>query len=551
MKTTSWLNWLWIGIAIAVPVFTAVWAIVLSLPLPVYDYWDILGVVQNLAARGPDHWLRFLWEPFVDQKMVGPKLLIWGLSQLTDNRHLALEIAFGFVMQLGVLVISVHLAQHTAGIPYRRNGFWWAFASALLFWPFFLFRFQHHWYSTQYSLVLLPAMGAIALLANRRPSRVQVSLAALLALIAGLSHGTGLFLWPVLGLSLMFQRRTWWAGVVWLVTSVLLIILIASQQPSREALGFLPLSVSFQSLDVLVFFVLRCLGLSVFPLSLGIVILVLAGVAVYILARRGLLKFYRPWLIIWGWTLLAAGGSALNRSTVLHNPSYYYSAFFILCWIATGVLLSGVLPRNVSRSPGMIWGCWVALVCGLSVWGLGSWKGIDYARNFSRQINQASLYLKSWPVVERCRLAPLFPEPRFERSILPILAKRQAFGLDPRPLIPLDDVGIKRQCVANGLILIPTRALTSHEMVVFSDNLLSIEALEIILHGHGMRVSRQLLHYEGQGWLVWGEYPDAIIERIELRGLSDNVEFESRVYGRKGEDPKDLVPVNLKILEPQ
>ncbi len=491
-------------------------------------------MIQNIRVGDWSSWVGFLWESFVDQKMVGPKFLIWGLSQLTNYRHLTLEIVAGLVMQSGILIICVRLAQHTPGLPGRRQGFWWAFVAALLFWPLLLMRFQHHWYSTQYSLVLLPAVGAIALLANRRPGSTRIILAAFLALIAGLSHGTGLLLWPVLGIYLMFDPRTRWPGLSWLVTGIVLIAVIISQHLPRAELGFLPLAASLQSPGNMIAFALRCLGLSVgeWALPLGLMIFIVTGAAVLILAGRGSLSCYRPWLIIWCWTLSVAAGTALSRSSNFRLPFLHYNAFFILGWIAAGVLTAGAGAGYTARFPRLVWGGRVLAAVGLAVWITGSVKGVQFSREFHRNIVQAGRHLTSWPVVERHHLAPLFPEDRFERGTLPVLARKRAFGLDPRPLKRLTGVKIRKQEGINGLSLVPDRALMSYEMVAFSEYRPEFENVEVISYGRGIEITQRIRCYEGKGWLVWGEYSDALIEKIELRGLDPDIDLETQVYGR-------------------
>lgn len=535
MKTTSWFKWLGIGIAIAVPTFTGIMAVAWALPLPIYDYWDVLQAVQNLSAQSWNRWATFLWEPFVDQKMVGPKLLIWGLSHFTNNRHLLLEIFLGFAMQLGALVICTRLARQTAGLPGRKFVLWRAFTASLLFWPLLLWRFQHHWYSTQYSLVILPALGAICLVSHRKPGGAQIGLAALLALFAGLSHGTGLFLWPILGIALMLQRRNRGIGLMWLIASILLIAFFTSEQPPRDTLGFLPLSASLKSPGIMVVFALRCLGLSLghHALPLGVIVTGAAGTATYILVKQKLSKFYQPWLIIWCWTLLVASGSALSRSSISSFPSFYYSAFFILGWIAAGVLVVGAGARYIRRFTPLLWGSRAILVLGLLVWIRGAVTGVEYAGKIKQQISQANQHMKSWPVVERACLAPLFPQDRFERSTLRVLARRRAFDLDPRPLVPLDGVGWKKQKSNEKIILIPTRALESSEMLALPEYHPDFQTLEFILHSDGIQIPRRMRHYQESGWLAWREYPNLSVEWIEIRGIEFDFEPEPRVYGRK------------------
>lgn len=534
MKISLSARWLCLGIAAAVPLFTATAAMLLALPLPVYDYWDILGMIENIPAGDWNGRLAFFWGSFVDQKMVGPKMLIWGLSRLTNYRHLRLEIVAGLVMQFGVLLIAARLAQRTPGLPGRRQGFWWAFISALLFWPLLLGRFQHHWYSTQYSLVLLPAMGAVALLAPERPGGRRIISAAILALIAGLSHGTGLLLWPVLGLALILARRTRLAGLAGLAAALGLIAIIISQHLPRAELGFSPLSAPLESPGIMISFALRCLGLSLglWALPLGAGFLIGTGAAVFTLARRGSLSPYRPWLIIWSWTLLTAAGTALNRSSDFRLPFLHYNAFFILGWIAGGVLAAGAGAGWRARFPRTVRAGRILAAAGVAAWITGAVAGIGFSREFLAGISRASRHLQSWPVVERRHLAPLFPEERFERGTLPVLAGRRAFGLDPRPVKPLEDVKLELRKDIKGLSLIPNRALTADEMLAFSDYRPERDNGEAVLHGRGRKIRQRLRRYRGRSWLVWGEYPDLAVERIELRGFDPGREPEIRLYGR-------------------
>ena len=86
------------------------------------------------------------WKPFVDQRMVFPKLSIVALARWTGNRQGVLELIGGLAAQAVVALLLFRLVRDLArGDDDRRDAQAWIVL--LLFWPLLLFRFQNPWYS--------------------------------------------------------------------------------------------------------------------------------------------------------------------------------------------------------------------------------------------------------------------------------------------------------------------------------------------------------------------------------------------------------------------
>jgi hypothetical protein len=407
------------------------------LALPVYDYWDVLaGSYQFLNASFSEH-ISFYWAPFVDQKMVFPKMMIDRLAQWTGNRHYGLEIVFGLVSQLFVVVVLWGLGRETD--QWERNRARLGVGLALLFWPYLAFRFQHHWYSTQYSWVLWPALAALGLFFKRPGSWATALLTVLLVGVSSLSHGTGLFLaialLPAICFSSGWSRTQRWTMGLSLAAFV---VMVLSEMPPKDASATPGLLASLDRPLFLLKYFLACFGPQIHRPFVGSILLGLAALGLWRLWQRGELFSDGQW--IWNtvviWALLVGLGTALARSSYGGQPSANYFSFFVLFVYAVFELLlrSGLFgfPRfKVTRVffIGLI-------VYGLIIYVTGIEKGLRHVRVQSRNMQRLRQKMRFCGVMTSKDLGLIFPHPRFRKLILPLLHRENALDSNINLQIP-------------------------------------------------------------------------------------------------------------------
>jgi hypothetical protein len=416
----------------------------LALALPVYDYWDALWASFHYHDQGP----RAVWEyylaPFVDQQMFFPKVVIDRLANWTANRHYGLEILLGWLAQcaaLGVVWILVsrsHIRNRSLHISLILA------SSLLLFWPVQLFRFQNPWYSTQYSLVLLPGLLCLLFLRLGYGQWRGILAAMVPAGIAAYSHGTGVLLLLAVGVMLLpspswrqEQKAAWWAFTLVAVASVWAVSASSPLPPVTS-----PWTSLQQPIKAATFFC-GCLAPPIVQPATGAMLLLLGLGSLIVLQRRkqaqsgGLF----PWLTIFVWCVGTAAATTFNRFQGQLRPSQHYFGFFVLFLLAVLVMAvtvasspSGTTPRWASVTASRRT-AWLGLAAFLLLYGVGVRKGVNAAVTQQRVVQWSLERLAYAPLLVDRDFRYLFPFTRFLTSTLPALGRRGVLpaGIDLSP----------------------------------------------------------------------------------------------------------------------
>jgi len=420
---------------------TLAWLYVL--PLPLYDYWDVLHSSYALVGTSVLRHLAFYWEPFVDQKMFFPKLLIDVLTQTTGNRHYGLEIFLGWLCQAISLRLLWNFIDRSDTIsPRKKNGV--AVVGAfLLFWPLLQERFQNHWYSTQYALVVTPGLLAIDLLQRFWGRWKGLAWAGAACAVAALSHGTGAVLPIALGVALLVgsgwssaQRVVWWLGTMAGVAA------LAAGMPSQASLGHPPITAALASPVLLLTYAVKCVAPPLghqWRFSLGIASILLNAEFLRIAVQKKIRETGAfAWLSLILWCGGVTAASALTRAVLEGDVKTIYYDFFVLFSASAAysfAFLSEVPGHPCQRLAGNQASRTILLVLVGFVYFAGSVLGVQLAAGRKKMAGRVECLLGYAPLLSDENVRALFPWPRFRREILPDLAKAGAFAgiLDETP----------------------------------------------------------------------------------------------------------------------
>lgn len=340
------------ALSLVPPLVMAVLAWKWFLPLPRHDYWDCVLACVDTWTTGFLRYCEFLWEPFVDQRMVGSKLALVAFAHLPLQSRYGCEIAFGFGMQLaGWLVLRRWISRLRALTPIAR-AVAVLLASVWLFGPLLGMRFQHHWYSTQYSLAVVPVLFGLEGLAAGRPGWGRLLAAIAAFALAALSHGTGALGLPA-ALAVLAVRRglTRSMRVVGATALVGLLAVIVLQVPNRTSVDLPPLGASLMHPADALRFVLRCLGGPVSATGVGIVVASLSVLGATKLVRNGRWRSRRvqPWLAIVVWGGCVAVATFVHRSSLTARPIAVYYSFFAFVQVGAALLALAAIPKHAGR----------------------------------------------------------------------------------------------------------------------------------------------------------------------------------------------------------
>lgn len=420
-----------LGVALVAPIAVAgALAIRYFSPLPYGDYWDALSFGVVSAEAGAEAFFLHLWSPFVDQRMVFPKAAITTLALLTDNRHYAIEIALGFAAQLTVFFAFLAVLRPLRTGRAIPDTILWLAPAYVLFWPVQWPRFQNHWYSTQYSLVLAPALLAVLALARRPGTWLGLGLAWLGALVSGYSHGTGALFSVAVGVALIVypgwsrgQRAAWWSWTITLVASWRIGMPTAAESglPTSAVL----LSQSLTRLR----YAVACLGVPDHPFLVGAVLLVLLVLALRVLGRAGRLRDPKlfPAAVIVLWILGTAATTAVFRGGFGGVPPPQYLAFFVLfpiVVVALYVQATGPRELRLARGLASLWVVGPLLLLGVATYASGAVRGIESMKYHCEVVRAAEARLRGSPVVTFDDLRAIFPFERIVTMHLPALRDR-------------------------------------------------------------------------------------------------------------------------------
>lgn len=442
------------------------------IPLPIYDYWDVLSAGLHLHERTVLEQLRFYWEPFVDQKMVFPKLLIVYLAKVTRNNHYWLEILFGLLGQISVLAIVAYLIKMIRHLTQKTQAALILTSSFLLFWPNLLVRFQHHWYSTQYTFVLVFAALSILCIIRFWGTWAGIFLSLIFGIFSAVSHGTGLIY--LLSYMVALALASGWSISQKLMScacSLGIILFIAAEMPERASLYLPPLNWFTEKPLQELIFILRCFAPEgVLRTQTGFLTLAFGLFACGILlVRRELLsRQYFAWVLIFFWGCCVAGISGITRSSFARYPAGIYFSFFILVLIAVIVLSVVVYPHSPLKDKKINWRFAGTVLIILYI--VGAVEGIRQAASSQRKVFWCRERLQFQPILVKSDYRWLFPFETFPQKIIDLNAAKMLDAVDSRPFTMNQGVTFSKQSEGREISYIPDRALSPDEVITFPVN---------------------------------------------------------------------------------
>jgi len=445
------------------------------IPLPIFDYWAVLHRSFFLPDTSFSGWISFFWEPFVDQKMFFPKMFISSLAILTQNNHYGLEIAFGILGQIGVLGCICYLIKKNKSLNKDQQLILCLVSSFLLFWPNLLPRFQHHWYSTQYTFVLIFALSASASAYILWGSWLGVLLSILLATCSALSHGTGLIF--LISFATVMTCMPEWSkaqksSIV--LTFLTLVLLIATQMPGREQLNLPPLNWFTEKPLQEFVFIFRCFGPDgVLRTQTGFLIMVLGLLSCGFLWRKKELfsKESFPWILLYFWGACVAVISAITRSSSTDSPTGIYFAFFVVVLNAVFVLAVVAFRKTALFGYSRRWKALVIVL--LILYCAGTIDGIRDAASTQRRVLWSQERLHFFPLLNQHDYRWLYPTKGFEKIALDLHSIGILDDVNNHSFAKNLNINFTRKIMDDDVYFIPDKPLSANDVMTFSGELFS------------------------------------------------------------------------------
>jgi hypothetical protein len=300
------------------------------------DYWDILPRVANPDGSFNTHGL-FTYQN--EHPVAVASIVYWLNARLTGGSNVALGTFVVALVAAQVAVLVWALPRQISSVPVRRALFTMA-AAALLFAPRGAHNFILAMSGTAWLTANLFAVLTIFVFWRWRPG-----LALPGAALAAVSYGTGLVTWPMLlVLAILEGKPRRWV----VTTAVAAVVAVAAYLTNYTTSDLAP------GTDRTPFETMRraCVVLGS-PLTdsaewaawLGLVMLCVAGFALGLAWRQGLLAQLAPWLALFGYALGGAILIAWSRSGLSWEVALAsrYVSLGALAWLATLVLLQAVV----------------------------------------------------------------------------------------------------------------------------------------------------------------------------------------------------------------
>jgi hypothetical protein len=442
------------------------------IPLPIFDYWDVLYPGYLFQERSFFDQIRFLWEPFVDQRMVFPKIVISYLAWATQNTHYPLEIVFGLLGQCLVLSIALYLIINNGNLSPQAKPRLFLVSSALLFWPNLLLRFQHHWYSTQYTCVLVFAVLSILFLFEFWGRWRGATLSLAFAIGSALSHGTGLIYLMSYMVLLPFAKG-------WSITqktfmsafAFLPLIVIIYHLPERSSINLPPLNWFTEKPLQEVIYILRCFGPEgVLRTQTGFLSLVigLSASITLLINKKIYLKHNFCWFLIFFWGCSVAFLSGISRSNFAKYPAGIYFSFFVLVLVAVVVLATVAYPTDYFKKKQSHWKVIGSLL--VILYAVGAVEGVRKSYKTHRRILWSQERLFFQPILVKEDHRWLFPEDRFLSKIIALNQANMLDKVNTSNFIPDKNITFVRFISGSEIYFFSNREISPDHVITFQSD---------------------------------------------------------------------------------
>jgi hypothetical protein len=288
--------------------------------VPYGDEWSLIP----LYVKWNDHQLTFadLFRQHNEHRILFPKVIYLAFAQITHGNVRA-EMFFSVLLCcLTSAGIYVLLKRTVPGG--RKHFFLWALVNLLIFAPVqaenWLWGFQ-----LQVFIPTVCLVGSLVILGSRLRQGARLGISSLLATIATFSFGSGILLWPAIGLCLALQRENRRWLIAWGVTFLFIATLFFTGYDRQPVLG----PPTGDPFDYLVYFAgFNGVALARLPLQQPLLLAGIIGASAVLLYLTACLLFVksggRPlwasasWLALGMYAISSAGqespGGRNNRS---------------------------------------------------------------------------------------------------------------------------------------------------------------------------------------------------------------------------------------------
>lgn len=414
--------------------------------LPVWDDWDMPGLLfREYFVEGRFSW-RQLFAQHNESRMVVPKLLMW-VSALCNGWDTRVPMALSWAAAVGIFVQFVWLLRKAVRTSPASQWCFAAVLSAVLFSP----NQWENWLMSIQVVVFLPPLcltGCLVVQRSALPYRSKVIVCALLSLISTFSNSNGMLCW-ILGAPLPWvtdpegdRKLTRFATLKWMAIYGFCFVATALAYfwDYKSPAGHPSLSFALEHpLAVAHYFIVWlgnpfCRGIGFDPLTsaFALGLLVIAALAVFLWAAwrrrqwifsgRGWVPFH-PWAMLILYALVSGLVAAFGRAGFGIDQAISVRYIGFSCYVYLGLIgLTACLAGRVEDGPSSLRQsrlAWIAAAALFLALFIPNWLDGRLAFKWrQREVEEMKLAIQLLPLIPmNPALSRVYPVPEHLRQI--------------------------------------------------------------------------------------------------------------------------------------
>jgi hypothetical protein len=337
---------------LAAPVFILCAIFIYGVPVPYYDQWELVPLIQKLN----NHSLRIadLWGQHNEHRIFLPRAIMLFLAKIT-GWNIYYEFLASYLVALTTFILLWSMLKKTFD---GRPPAWLSIAFSLVIFSPIQFENWLWGWQLQFFMAILGAVAAVWSL-HRRPDNIKgLVIAIAAAVFSTFSLSCGLFLWiAILPMFIFSRSRNWKHILLWCIAAAgtFTLYLHGYAKPVGHPSLYSFMHDPIQFIKYIFLYLGSPLGFGKLDaaLTMGILILMVAAIILAIMASpgSGSFEFLRPWIALGLQAVVSAAATGVGRVGfgARQALSSRYSTIASLLLLAVFVIVASWLAVEQSK----------------------------------------------------------------------------------------------------------------------------------------------------------------------------------------------------------